>query len=85
MNSRLLSIFLLFCSIAFGQIPTSGLQRAYDFTNGSLAEAANGENFTQKGAELTTINDKFTTANNRISLNGDSLSSSNFDFTDLSI
>ncbi|WP_420572077.1 InlB B-repeat-containing protein [Kordia sp.] len=85
MNSRLLSVFLLFCSIAFGQIPTNGLQRAYDFTNGSLTEAANGENFTQNGTALTTVNDRFTTANNSISLNGDYLSSTNFGFTDFSI
>lgn len=85
MNSRLLSVFLLFCSIAFGQIPTNGLQRAYDFTNGSLAEAANGENFTQNGTALTTLNDRFSNTNNSISLNGDYLSSSNFAFTDFSI
>ncbi|MFK7749906.1 MAG: LamG-like jellyroll fold domain-containing protein, partial [Kordia sp.] len=85
MNSRLLSVFLLFCSIAFGQIPTSGLQRAYDFTNGSLTEAANGENFTQNGTALTAVNDRFTTATNSISLNGDYLSSSNFTFSDVTI
>ncbi|WP_298511994.1 choice-of-anchor Q domain-containing protein [uncultured Kordia sp.] len=85
MNSRLLSVFLVCCSIAFGQIPTNGLQRAYDFTNGSLTEAANGENFTQNGTTLATANDRFTNANNSISLNGDYLSSSNFGFTDLTI
>ncbi|WP_046759261.1 InlB B-repeat-containing protein [Kordia jejudonensis] len=85
MNSRLLSVFLLFCSIAFGQIPTNGLQRAYDFTNGSLADGANGANFTQNGTNLVADNDRFGATNNSIVLNGDFLNSATFSFTDISI
>ncbi|WP_298418418.1 choice-of-anchor Q domain-containing protein [uncultured Kordia sp.] len=85
MNSRLLSVFLLFCSIAFGQIPTNGLQRAYDFTNGSLADAANGANFTQNGANLVVDSDRFGTSSNSIQPNGDFLNSATFSFTDITI
>lgn len=85
MNSRLLSVFLLFCSIAFGQIPSNGLQRAYDFTNGSLADAANGANFTQNGTNLVIDNDRFGTSSNSIELNGDFLNSNTFSFTNISI
>ncbi|KAB8155979.1 T9SS type A sorting domain-containing protein [Kordia sp. TARA_039_SRF] len=85
MNSRLLSVFLLFCSIAFGQIPTNSLQRAYDFANGSLADGANGANFTQNGTNLVVDIDRFGTSSNSIQLNGDFLNSATFSFTDISI
>ena len=84
MKTRLLCIVLFISFFAFGQIPTNGLQRAYDFTNGSLTDTVNSSNFTQNGTNLIIDNDRFGTSSNSISLNGDYLNSSTFSFTDIS-
>ena len=82
----ILQIALIFLSLnCIAQIPTNGLQRAYDFTNGNLTDAANSNNFLQNGTSLLNVDDRFSTVNNSISLNGDYLSSSNFGFTNLTI
>lgn len=62
------------------QIPTTNIEASYSFTNGSLVDAINGNNFTQNGTALTNANDRFTVVNNAISLNGDYLVRPDIDF-----
>ena len=74
MRKSLLFLCLLAIStLAFAQ-PNSGLEARYNFTNGSLGDAANGNNLTQTGTALTSENDRFGITNNAISLTGDFLS-----------
>ncbi|MFT4610860.1 MAG: hypothetical protein ACJA1H_002545 [Glaciecola sp.] len=73
MKTRLLYAFLFVSTFAFAQFPTNGLVAQYGFDNGSLADGANGNNFTQTGASLTQENNRFNTANNSIDINGDYL------------
>jgi hypothetical protein len=80
MRKTILYFIVLINSIAFAQIPTNGLNANYDFTNGSLVNAISGNSFTQTGTSLATTNDRFSTANNAISLNGDYLSTGNIDY-----
>jgi len=77
MKTRILLILLFISTFAFAQFPTSGLVAQYGFDNGSLADGANGNNFTQTGTALTTVNDRFNTANNAININSDYLTASN--------
>lgn len=77
MKTRILLILLFISTFAFAQFPTSGLVAQYGFDNGSLADGANGNNFTQTGTTLTTVNDRFNTANNAININSDYLTASN--------
>ena len=85
MKIRLLLLFAFVFSSLFAQIPTNGLQRAYDFTNGSLNDNANSATFIQNGSNLIIDNDRFSTSSNSIALNGDYLNSATFSFTDISI
>ena len=77
MKTRILLILLFISTFAFAQFPTGGLVAQYGFDNGSLADGANGNNFTQTGTTLTTVNDRFNTANNAININSDYLTASN--------
>ncbi|CAM1354386.1 gliding motility-associated C-terminal domain-containing protein [Tenacibaculum insulae] len=75
MKSKLFYFLFLFAfSITYAQIPTNGLQGMYEFTNGSLSDAANSNNFTQTGTALTQVNDRLNNTTKAISLNGDYLS-----------
>ena len=85
MKLKLLFLAFIYTTISFAQLPTSNLLRSYDFTNGSLTDAANGDNLTQTGTNLTLENDRFATSNNSVALNNDYLSTTNFSFTDFSI
>jgi len=80
MKTKLLLLLLFISSITLAQVPTTGLVGYYDFTNGGLLDQANGNNFTQTGTALTTVNDRLATANNAVQLNGDYLTR-----TDISI
>ncbi|TVZ54999.1 putative repeat protein (TIGR02543 family)/predicted secreted protein (Por secretion system target) [Lutibacter sp. Hel_I_33_5] len=73
MKSKLFFLLLFVASITYAQIPTNGLYANYDFTNGVFTDAANAVTFTQTGTALANIDDRFTVANNAISLNGDHL------------
>jgi hypothetical protein len=77
MKTRILFTLLFISTFVFAQFPTSGLVAQYGFDNGSLADGANGNNFTQIGTTLTTVNDRFNTANNAININSDYLTASN--------
>ncbi|CAL2105085.1 putative repeat protein (TIGR02543 family)/predicted secreted protein (Por secretion system target) [Tenacibaculum sp. 190524A02b] len=85
MIKKLFFLCLLVTSVAHAQIPTTGLQAMYEFTGGSYTDAANGNNLTQTGTALTTVNDRFAAANNAVSLNGDHLTRTNINFTDLTL
>lgn len=76
MKSKLFLLLLFLSSFTFAQIPTNGLQGMYEFTGGAFTDAANGVSFTQTGTALTSENDRFATANNALSLNGDYLTRS---------
>ena len=80
MKTKLLYLLLFVCSYSYAQIPTSGLYANYDFTNGALTDAANATTLTQTGTALTTINNRFTAANNALNLNGDYLTRTNVEF-----
>lgn len=77
MKTKLLYVLLFICSYSYAQFPTNGLVAQYGFDNGSLADGANGNNFTQTGTSLTTVNDRFNTANNAININSDYLTAPN--------
>ncbi|WP_233897452.1 choice-of-anchor Q domain-containing protein [Tenacibaculum piscium] len=80
MKKNILLLLLLISSVTFAQIPINSLQAMYQFTEGGLTDAANGNNFLQTGTALTKINDRFNTVNNAISLNGDYLTANKFSF-----
>ena len=80
MKTKLLLPFLFICVLTYAQFPTNGLIAYHDFSNGSLLDQANGNNFTQTGSNLTTLNDRFATANNAVQLNGDYLTKSDVNF-----
>ena len=73
MKQKILYLLLFICSISYAQIPTNGLQAMYEFTNGSLVDTANSNNFTQTGTALTQVNDRLNNTTRAISLNGDYL------------
>ena len=77
MKTRLFLMLLFVSSFAFAQFPTSGLVAQYGFDNGSLADGASGNNFTQIGTTLSNTNDRFNTSNNAININSDYLTASN--------
>ena len=56
MKTKLLLPFLFICVLTYAQFPTNGLIAYHDFSNGSLLDQANGNNFTQTGSNLTTLN-----------------------------
>ncbi|WP_299109308.1 T9SS type A sorting domain-containing protein [uncultured Tenacibaculum sp.] len=72
-------------AIAKAQVPTANLEAFYEFTNGNLTDAVNGNNFTQAGASLTNVIDRFSNANNALNLGGDYLTAPNFSFSDLTL
>ncbi|WP_435263065.1 InlB B-repeat-containing protein [Tenacibaculum sp. nBUS_03] len=74
MKQKIVYLLLFLCSIAYAQIPTNGLQAMYEFTNGSLVDPVNSNNFTQNGTALTQVNDRLNNNTKAISLNGDYLS-----------
>ncbi|MCF6306606.1 MAG: T9SS type A sorting domain-containing protein [Flavobacteriaceae bacterium] len=80
MKTKLFLALLFISSIAFAQFPTNGLIGEYSFTAGSLADGANGNNFTQTGTALTTLDDRFASANDAINLGGDYLTRTNIDY-----
>jgi hypothetical protein len=73
MKTKLLYAFLFMSTFAFAQFPTNGLVGQYGFDNGSLADGANGNNFTQTGTSLAQENNRFNSVNNAININGDYL------------
>jgi hypothetical protein len=77
MKTKLFYALLLICSYSYAQFPTNGLVAQYGFDNGSFADGANGNSFTQTGTTLSNTNDRFNTANNAISINSDYLTASN--------
>ena len=77
MKTKLFYALLLICSYSYAQFPTSGLVAQYGFTNGSFADGANGNSFTQIGTTLSNTNDRFNTPNNAITVNSDYLTASN--------
>jgi len=77
MKTRILLTLLFISTFVFAQFPTSGLVAQYGFDNGSLADGANGNSFTQTGTTLSNTNDRFNTANNAININSDYLTASN--------
>ena len=76
MKTKILYLLLFICGYSYAQFPTNGLVAQYGFDNGSFTDGANGNNFTQIGTALTTVNDRFNVAN-AISLNSDYLTGSN--------
>ena len=80
MKTRLLLALLFISSIAFAQFPTNGLIGEYSFTGGALVDGANSINFTQTGTTLTTVADRFASANDAINLNTDYLTRTNIDY-----
>ncbi|MCH7525473.1 MAG: LamG domain-containing protein [Bacteroidetes bacterium] len=85
MKTKLLLLLLLVSSIAFAQFPTNGLIGEYSFTGGSLADGANGDDFTQTGTALTTLDDRFTSANDAINLGGDYLTRTDINYPTVGI
>lgn len=73
MKTKLLYAFLFISTCAFAQFPTNGLIAQYGFDNGSLADGANGNSFTQTGTSLTQENNRFNIANNSVDINTDYL------------
>ena len=73
MRTKILLALLFISSIAFAQHPTNGLIGEYSFTGGSLADGVNSNNFTQTGTTLTTVGNRFVSANDAVNLNGDHL------------
>lgn len=73
MKTKLLYVFLFISTFAYAQFPTNGLIAQYGFDNGSLADGANGNNFTQTGTSLTQVDNRFNTTNNAVTINSDYL------------
>ena len=73
MKTILLLLALFLSSLMYSQVPTSGLLSEYEFTNGSLADPINGDDFVQTGSALLAVSDKFGSNSNSIDLNGDYL------------
>ncbi|MFD0964627.1 beta strand repeat-containing protein [Pseudofulvibacter geojedonensis] len=80
MKTKLFFLFLFINGILFAQIPTTGLEANYEFTNGSLIDGANGNHFTKTGTSSVNVNDRFETAHNAIELNGDHLTRPDINF-----
>jgi hypothetical protein len=80
MKSKLFFILLFISSLAFAQFPTNGLIGEYSFTGGSLVDGANGNNFTQTGVALTTLDDRFLSITDAINLGGDHLTRTNINY-----
>lgn len=76
----LLLLSVLFVGSVFAQFPSTGLVRAYDFTNGSLSEVVASEDFTKIGTAAKLVNDRSAAANNAYSLNGDYFSANGIDY-----
>jgi len=85
MKTKLLLMLLFVNGLVIAQIPTTGLVGYYDFTNGSLVDGANGNNFTKTGTASVNVNDRFNVANNAIDLNTDYLTRPDLSVTDLSL
>jgi len=80
MKTRLFLISLFMSLIALAQTPSTGLMSEYKFTNGSLADDINGDDFIKTGTASTNVNDRLETSNNAINLNGDYLTRPNFTY-----
>ena len=84
MKLKLLFLVFCVCNLSLAQIPTTGLVSEYEFTNGSLADPINGDDFVKTGTASINVADKFGVANNAIDLNGDYLTRPNISYpTDL--
>ena len=73
MRAILLFCLFLINQFGIGQIPTTGLNGQYKFSNGSLNDTFSSNNLTQTGSSLNTTTDRFSAANNAINLAGDYL------------
>ena len=82
MKTRLLLLLLLLTStFCIAQIPTSGLLAEYEFTNGSLADPYNGDDFIKTGTMSSTVADRFGSPNNALFLNQDYLTRPNINYS----
>lgn len=81
MKTKLLLLILIITStFCIAQIPTSGLLAEYEFTNGSLADPYNGDDFTKTGTMSSTVVDRFGSANDAFFLNQDYLTRPNINY-----
>lgn len=72
---------LLICSYNFAQqFPSSGLVRAYDFTNGSLIDLVDSNDLTQNGSAATLVNDRSGNSANAYNVNGDYLNANDVNY-----
>lgn len=80
MKTRLFLMSLFISVIVFAQAPSAGLMSEYKFTNGSLVDNINGDDFVKTGTTATNVVDRLGINNNAINLNGDYLTRPNFTY-----